>query len=233
MLDSLQREAFCSKKKETRTIFIGPPGAGKGTQSPKVQDEYCLCHLATGDMLRAAVAAKTDMGLKAKSIMDAGELVPDDVVVGIVSEAIEAPACKKGFILDGFPRTTVQAQKLDEILATKGVAIDKVINLQIDDKMLIRRVLGRWIHPGSGRSYNVFSSPPKVPGQDDVTGEPLTRRSDDTVDKLRSRLKAFHKQTQPVIDHYERAGKTVTIDAKQDKNIISDMIRKALGDPDA
>ncbi|CAM9953980.1 unnamed protein product [Ectocarpus fasciculatus] len=185
-------------------------------------------------MLRAAVAAKTDLGLKAKSIMEAGELVPDDVVVGIVSEAMEAPECKKGFILDGFPRTTAQAEKLDNILSTKGVAIDKVINLAVDDKVLIRRVLGsRWVHAASGRSYNIFSNPPKVAGKDDLTGEPLMRRSDDTADKLRSRLKAFHQQTQPVIDYYERAGKTVNIDAKQDKNVIMGIIRKALGNPDA
>ncbi|CAN0148609.1 unnamed protein product [Ectocarpus sp. 8 AP-2014] len=233
MLDALQRKEFCDKKKETRTIFIGPPGAGKGTQAPPVKDNYCLCHLATGDMLRAAVAAKTDLGLKAKSIMEAGELVPDDVVVGIVSEAMEAPECKKGFILDGFPRTTAQAEKLDNILSTKGVAIDKVINLAVDDKVLIRRVLGRWVHAASGRSYNIFSNPPKVAGKDDITGEPLMRRSDDTADKLRSRLKAFHQQTQPVIDYYERAGKTVNIDAKQDKNVIMGIIRKALGNPDA
>ncbi|CAM9921893.1 unnamed protein product [Scytosiphon promiscuus] len=233
MLDSLQRREFCDKKKETRTIFIGPPGAGKGTQAPTVKEDYCLCHLATGDMLRAAVSAKTELGIMAKSIMDAGELVPDDVVVGIVNEAMEAPECKKGFILDGFPRTTVQAEKLDKILSTKGVAIDKVINLDVDDKVLVRRVLGRVVHAASGRSYNIFSNPPKIAGRDDVTGEPLMKRSDDTVDKLRSRLKAFHQQTQPVIDYYERAGKTVNIDAKQDKDVIKGIIRKALGDPDA
>ncbi|CAM9892226.1 unnamed protein product [Ascophyllum nodosum] len=231
-MDSIQRRVFCEKKKETRTIFIGPPGAGKGTQAPKVQHEYCLCHLATGDMLRAAVAAKTDLGLKAKSLMDSGALVPDEVVVGIVSEAIEAPECKKGFILDGFPRTAVQADKLDEILEKKGVEIDKVINLAIDDKLLVRRVLGRWIHPGSGRSYNTFFNPPKVAGKDDVTGEPLVRRSDDTVDKLRSRLKAFHQQTQPVIDHYGARGKTANIDASRDMEQITERIREALGDPD-
>ncbi|CAM9321757.1 unnamed protein product [Choristocarpus tenellus] len=185
-----------------------------------VKKDYCLCHLATGDMLRAAVAAKTDMGMKAKAIMDAGKLVSDDVVVGIISEAIESPDCAKGFILDGFPRTVVQAQKLDKLLASKGTAIDKVINLEINDDLLVKRIVGRWTHPGSGRSYNTYFNPPKVAGIDDVTGEPLTQRSDDTAEKLKSRLEAFHKQTQPVINHYNKSGKTTTIDAAQDMKVI-------------
>ncbi|CAM9510504.1 unnamed protein product, partial [Discosporangium mesarthrocarpum] len=219
LLEEVQRRVYCSEKKEKRTIFIGPPGAGKGTQAPMVKKEYCLCHLATGDMLRSAVAAKTEMGMQAKAVMDAGKLVSDDIVVGIISEAIEAPECSKGFILDGFPRTVVQAKKLDKLLASKGTAIDAVINLQIDDDLLVKRIVGRWTHPESGRSYNTYFNPPKVPGKDDVTGEPLTRRSDDTAEKLKSRLEAFHKQTKPVIDHYKWKGKTTTIDASQEMKV--------------
>ena len=147
-----------------RTIFFGPPGAGKGTQAPKIKEEYCLCHLSTGDMLREAVKAGTEMGLKAKSIMDAGKLVGDDVVAGIVAEAIKGPECSKGFILDGFPRTVNQAIILDKLLEDQGVSINHVINLEIDDDLLIRRVTGRLIHPASGRSYNIYFNPPKVAG---------------------------------------------------------------------
>ncbi len=150
-------------------MFIGPPGSGKGTQAPGAARENCLCHLATGDMLRAAVKAGTEMGKKAKSIMDAGQLVGDDVVVGIISEAIRAEECSKGFILDGFPRTEVQAQKLDLLLQKKGEDIDRVVILDIPDDLLYKRITGRWTHPGSGRVYNTYFKPPKVEGKDDVS----------------------------------------------------------------
>ncbi|XP_073100265.1 adenylate kinase 4-like isoform X3 [Elaeis guineensis] len=189
----------CAFKPDKRLILIGPPGSGKGTQSPIIKDEYCLCHLATGDMLRAAVAAKTPLGLKAKEAMDKGELVSDDLVVGIIDEAMKKPSCQKGFILDGFPRTVVQAQKLDEMLAKRGTKIDKVLNFAIDDAILEERITGRWIHPTSGRTYHSKFAPPKVPGTDDVTGEPLIQRKDDTAEVLKSRLEAFHRQTEPVL----------------------------------
>ncbi|MBA0559248.1 hypothetical protein Goshw_017498, partial [Gossypium schwendimanii] len=149
-------------------------------------------------MLRAAVAAKTPLGIKAKEAMDKGELVSDDLVVGIIDEAMKKPSCKKGFILDGFPRTVGQAQKLDDMLGKQGVKIDKVLDFAIDDAVLEERITGRWIHPASGRTYHTKFAPPKVPGLDDVTGEPLVQRKDDTAAVLKSRLDAFHKQTQPV-----------------------------------
>eukprot|EP01035_Chromulina_nebulosa_P036439 gene36439-49083_t len=181
LIRELEKRIRCSERKsEKRTIFFGPPGAGKGTQAPRIKEEFCLCHLSTGDMLRDAVKAGSPMGLKAKSIMDAGKLVGDDVVVGIIADAIKAPECSKGFILDGFPRTVPQAQMLDNLLAEKGVSIDKVVNLSIDDELLIKRVTGRLIHLPSGRTYNIYFNPPKVEGVDDVTGEPLTKRGDDT-----------------------------------------------------
>jgi adenylate kinase len=209
-----------------RTIFFGPPGAGKGTQAPRIKEEYCLCHLSTGDMLREAVKNGTEMGLKAKSIMDAGKLVGDDVVAGIVAEAIKGPECAKGFILDGFPRTVNQAKILDSLLKKQNVGIDKVVNLHIDDELLVKRVTGRLVHPASGRTYNKFFNPPKVEGKDDVTGEPLVHRADDTEDKLRTRLNEFHSKTQPVLEYYK--SKVENINADDDMDVITDKIRRAL-----
>ena len=188
LVNEINRRLSCGEKKETRTVFFGPPGAGKGTQAPRIRDEYCLCHLSTGDMLRAAIKTGSTMGLKAKAIMDAGKLVGDDVVAGIVAEAIRGPDCKKGFILDGFPRTVNQAKILDDLLGEQNVTINKVINLQIDDTLLVKRVVGRRIHEASGRTYNTYFDPPKVADRDDVTGEPLMRRGDDTEEKLRTML---------------------------------------------
>lgn len=207
-------------------MFFGPPGAGKGTQAPKIKDEFCLCHLSTGDMLRDAVKAGTDMGKKAKSLMDAGKLVPDEVVAGIVSEAIRGPECKKGFILDGFPRTVNQAMILDKMLAEQRMTIDKVVNLHIDDELLIKRVTGRLIHQASGRTYNIFFNPPKVAGVDDVTGEPLFKRGDDTEDKLRTRLDEFHSKTTPVLHYY--GDKVAAISADDDMDRITQNIMQAL-----
>jgi adenylate kinase len=223
LLSELHRRVNCAERKETRTIFVGPPGSGKGTQAPIIKEQFCLCHLSTGDMLRDAVKAGTEMGLKAKAVMDAGKLVSDDIVIGIVAEAIKDSSCKKGFILDGFPRTANQAKKLDEILAKDGHSIDKVVNLAVDDEILVKRVTGRLIHQASGRSYNIFFNPPEVAGKDDITGEPLIKRQDDTEDKLRTRLSEYHNQTTPVLTHY--ASKVVKINA-DDKisNITSQIV---------
>ena len=147
---------------------MGPPGCGKGTQSPKLVEEYCVCHLATGDMLRAAVSAGTAMGQEADRVMKAGGLVSDDIVVGIIRENLNSKACAKGFALDGFPRTVVQAQKLEELLAADGKAIDSVVEFAIDDELLKARISGRWVHKNSGRSYHTLFNPPKVAGKDDV-----------------------------------------------------------------
>ncbi|EMS55707.1 Adenylate kinase B [Triticum urartu] len=315
-----------------------PPGSGKGTQSPLIKDEYCLCHLATGDMLRAAVAAKTPLGIKAKEAMDKGELVSDDLVVGIIDEAMKKPSCQKGFILDGFPRTVVQAQKLDEMLAKQGAKVDKVLNFAIDDAILEERITGRWIHPSSGRSYHTKFAPPKTPGVDDkrssssfghgaeegrrtagredggawpwraghggrggrrgvaqgsgtrrscavadlhggvwlsgaekrswgrgegpgrrapvplsdsmvvarspsrvpsfllfsgrgleqVSGEPLIQRKDDTTEVLKSRLEAFHIQTEPVIDYYSKNGLVANLHAEKPPKEVTAEMQKAL-----
>lgn len=185
-----------------------------------------MCHLSTGDMLREAVKAGTAMGKQAKAVMDAGKLVGDEIVAGIVAEAIESPDCAKGFILDGFPRTVNQAKILDELLTQKKQNIDRVINLVIDDELLIKRVTGRLIHPSSGRTYNIFFNPPKVEGKDDVTGEPLIKRSDDTAEKLRTRLEEFHNKTSPVLQYY--AAKVANINADDDMDKITEQIRKSL-----
>ncbi|KAJ4841120.1 hypothetical protein Tsubulata_003764 [Turnera subulata] len=217
--------------------MVCPPGSGKGTQSPLIEDKYCLCHLATGDMLRAAVAGKTPLGVKAKEAMDKLFMVFDLMLltVGFIGGtchgriALKKPSCKKGFILDGFPRTAVQAQKLDEMLTKQGTKIDKVLNLAIDDAILEDRIAYRWIHPSSDRTYNTKFAPPKVPGFDDVTGEPLIQRKDDSLAVLKSRLEAFHKQTAPVIDHYKQKGLVVDLPAEKPPNEVAAEIQKRCG----
>ncbi|KAK6242247.1 hypothetical protein QUC31_014074 [Theobroma cacao] len=228
IMTELLRRFKCSSKTDKRLILIGPPGSGKGTQSPIIKDDYCLCHLATGDMLRAAVAAKTPLGIKAKESMDKGELVSDDLVVGIIDEAMKKPSCQKGFVLDGFPRTVVQAQKLDEMLQKQGTKIDKVLNFAIDDSILEERITGRWIHPSSGRTYHTKFAPPKVPGVDDVTGEPLIQRKDDTPAVLKSRLEGFHRQTEPVIDYYGSKGILANLHAERPPNEVTSEVLKVL-----
>ncbi|KAI3858966.1 hypothetical protein MKW98_028699 [Papaver atlanticum] len=228
LMTELLRRMKCSTKPDKRLILIGPPGSGKGTQSPIIKDEYCLCHLATGDMLRAAVAAKTPLGVKAKEAMDRGDLVSDDLVVGIIDEAMKKPSCQKGFILDGFPRTVAQAEKLDEMLGKQGAKIDKVLNFAIDDSILEERITGRWIHPSSGRSYHSKFAPPKVPGIDDVTGEPLIQRKDDTAEVLKSRLESFHRQTKPVIDYYGKKGVVAALHAEKSPKDVTSEVQKVL-----
>ncbi|KAK1377319.1 adenylate kinase [Heracleum sosnowskyi] len=227
MTETLRR-LKCSTKPDKRLILVGPPGSGKGTQSPIIKDEYCLCHLATGDMLRAAVAAKTPLGIEAKEAMEKGALVSDDLVVGIIDEALKKPSCQKGFILDGFPRTVVQAKKLDEMLEKRGVKVDKVLNFAIDDSILEERITGRWIHPASGRTYHTKFAPPKVPGVDDVSGESLIQRKDDTAAVLKSRLDAFHRQTEPVIDYYNKKNVVANLHAEKPPDVVTAEVQKAL-----
>jgi len=227
----VQRRIDCAKKPEKRLIFIGPPGCGKGTQAPMVKREQCLCHLATGDMLRAAVASGSDIGKKAKAVMDSGGLVSDEIVIGIIKDAIKAPECKKGFILDGFPRTVVQAQKLDEMLGESKNSLDAATSFEIPDEVLVERVEGRWIHPASGRSYHTKFAPPKVAGKDDITGDALVHRVDDNPDVLKKRLTQFHEQTQPVIDYYKKKGIYAGIDANKPVPNVFQAIMAAVNKP--
>lgn len=199
-------------------ILIGPPGAGKGTQAPKILERFnnLVCHLATGDLLREQVAKGTELGKAAKTIMDQGGLVSDEIMVGMIKAQLETnEACKKGFILDGFPRTTPQAEKLDQMLSERKQKLDHVIELQIPDQLLISRITGRLIHPGSGRSYHREFNPPKKDMTDDVTGEPLVQRSDDNEATLSKRLGSYHQQTTAVTNYYKKHGIWSPIDATQ------------------
>lgn len=206
-----------------RMVLVGPPCAGKGTQAPKILERFqnMVCHLATGDLLRQQVAMGTDLGKQAKKIMDQGALVSDEIMVGMIKDQLETNrSCKKGFILDGFPRTTPQAEKLDQMLSDRKQKLDHVIELQIPDELLISRITGRLIHPGSGRSYHKIFSPPKQPMKDDITGEPLVQRSDDNEEALRKRLVTYHKQTTAVTDYYKKHGIWSPIDATQSPNTV-------------
>jgi adenylate kinase len=226
-LEAKAKRAPPSAAQQLRTILIGPPGAGKGTQAPRIRDKFCVCHLATGDMLREQVAAKTKLGVEAKKIMDAGGLVNDEIMVGMIKVQLETnKACKNGFVLDGFPRTVPQAEKLDSMLADRKEKLDSVVQLNIDDQLLISRITGRLIHPASGRTYHREFHPPKKPMTDDVSGEPLIQRSDDNVETLRKRLGAFHSQTGPVVDYYKSKGLWHGIDAAQSPSVVWDNLSK-------
>lgn len=220
----LERRLACSSVPSTRTILIGPPGCGKGTQAPILKQTRCVCHLATGDMLREAIAKKTEVGLKAKDIMESGGLVPDEIVVAIIKDAVKQPQCQKGFLLDGFPRTLGQAQALDNMLQQQGESIDQVISFDIPDEVLLDRVEGRLVHPASGRSYHIRNNPPKVPMKDDFTGEPLIQRQDDNAAALSNRLGKFHEMTAPVLDYYKQRNVLASINANQPMNVVTSEI---------
>ncbi len=181
-----------------RLILLGAPGAGKGTQATMICKKYNIPQISTGDMLRAAVKAGTPLGLAAKKVMDSGSLVSDDIIIALVKERITRPDCANGFLFDGFPRTIPQA----DAMKVASVHLDAVLEIDVPDDAIIERMSGRLSHPASGRSYHVRFNPPKTPGVDDVTGEPLVQRDDDKEDTVRKRLKIYHDQTRPLVDYY-------------------------------
>lgn len=183
-----------------RVILLGAPGAGKGTQAQFIMEQYGIPQISTGDMLRAAVKAGTPLGLEAKKVMDAGGLVSDDIIIGLVKERIQQPDCANGFLFDGFPRTIPQAQALVDA----GVDIDFVVELDVDDQEIIARLSGRRVHPASGRVYHIDHNPPKEEGKDDVTGDALVQRDDDKEDTVRKRLEVYQQQTRPLVDFYRK-----------------------------
>ena len=208
------------QEKTYKIVFLGPPAVGKGTQAIKMQDKLGAKQLSSGDILREVVARGDEQGVALKQIMDSGQLVPDDLICGIIKDKILEACKQKGFILDGFPRTVNQAKVLDALLKEVGIDIDVVLALEVDDEVLIRRCLGRLVHMPSGRSYHVEFNPPKVPMCDDVTGEPLIRRSDDNEETLRKRLATYHDQTKPICEYYEKQGILKRIDASQAPGMV-------------
>ena len=181
-----------------RLILIGPPGAGKGTQAAFIKERFGIPQISTGDMLRAAVKAGTPLGLKAKAVMEAGQLVSDDIILGLMKERLAQPDCANGFLLDGFPRTIPQAQALKDT----GIPIDYVLEISVPDEEIVARISGRRVDPVSGRTYHIRYNPPKVEGRDDVTGDPLIQRDDDKEEVVRKRLQVYHNQTEALVKFY-------------------------------
>ena len=199
-LDSgLRQNDGSYKSKAMRIILLGAPGAGKGTQAGFIRDKFSIPQISTGDMLRAAVRAGTPLGLEAQKVMEAGELVSDDLIMGLVKERIRQDDCKQGCLFDGFPRTLGQA----EAMRQEGIEIDCVVEIVVDDEKIIKRMSGRRVHPGSGRTYHIIFNPPERPGIDDVTGEALIQREDDKEETVRKRLQVYHEQTSPLIRYYD------------------------------
>jgi len=183
-----------------RLILLGPPGAGKGTQANFLRQKFGIPQISTGDMLRAAIKAGTPLGQAAKQVMDAGRLVSDDIIMGLVQERLKQPDCKPGYLFDGFPRTIPQAEQLQK----DGVPLDYVLEIDVPDSEIITRMSGRRVHPASGRVYHVKFNPPKVQGRDDLTGEPLVHRDDDREETVKKRLEVYRSQTRPLVDYYKR-----------------------------
>lgn len=211
-------------------ILLGPPGAGKGTQAQRLERAHGLIQLSTGDMLRAAVAAGSDVGKRAKAVMEAGQLVSDDIVVGIIADRISQDDCKNGFILDGFPRTVAQAEALDTMLAERGMKLDRVIDMKVDDDILVERVSGRYTCAKCNAGYHDKFQQPKVAGVCDICGgTEFKRRADDNAETVRSRLGAFHAQTAPLLPYYDSKGVLGTVDGMAPIDEVTRQIEADLG----
>ena len=212
-----------------RVIFLGPPGAGKGTQAQSLSREWGVPHIATGDMLREAVAARTPLGLEAKRHMDSGALVPDQVVIGLVGERLGQPDAKAGCVLDGYPRTTAQAEALDALFADKGIALDRVVFFDVSRPELLRRLTGRRICRACGRSFHVVSAPPKVAGKCDVCGGELYQRVDDSEATVATRLDVYQTQTAPLLDYYRARKLLAQVNGEGPVDRVAEAIRAAVG----
>ena len=204
--------------------MLGPPGAGKGTQANLIKEEFSIPQISTGDMLRAAVSAGTELGIQAKKVMDAGGLVSDDLILGLVKERISEDDCANGYLFDGFPRTIVQA----EAMVSASIEVDYVIEIKVEDEAIIKRMSGRRAHLASGRTYHVEFNPPKVEGKDDVTGEDLVQRDDDKEETVKNRLDVYHEQTSPLIKFYTEESnkgdakiKYISVDGMQEVDVVT------------
>ncbi len=211
-----------------KIIMLGAPGAGKGTQAKMLSEKYDIPHISTGDIFRANIKNNTELGKKAKSYMDAGALVPDELVVDLVVDRIKNQDCFKGFILDGFPRTIPQAEALDYALNNQNEKIDFAVNVDVPDEAIIERMSGRRACVGCGATYHIHYNPTKKEGVCDVCGEKLILREDDKPETVKKRLDVYHKQTQPLIDHYEKKGALLTVDGTRDIKVVFEEICRHL-----
>lgn len=210
-------------------VLLGPPGAGKGTQAKLLEETFGIAQLSTGDMLRAEVAAGSGIGRKADAIMKAGQLVPDEVIVGIFSQRLDSDACRQGFILDGFPRTLPQAEALDEILKEKGLKLDRVLSIEVDDDAMVERITGRFSCAQCGAGYHDKFQRPETDGVcDKCSGTKFVRRADDNAKTVRERLKAYHESTKPILDYYRKKGLVSSVDGMAAIEQVSEQLRTAI-----
>ena len=213
-----------------RTILLGPPGAGKGTQAVKIVEKYGIPHISTGDIFRENIKKGTELGKKAQEYMNKGELVPDDLVIAIATARLLEDDCKNGFLLDGFPRTVYQAEKLDEFLEAHNSKIDKVVDISVGKEELMIRLTGRRVCKKCGASYHIVNIPPKKEGVCDICGGPLIQRDDDNAETAANRIEVYVEQTRPLVDYYKKAGNLVLIDGTTGlENVFADIVR-ALGE---
>ena len=213
-----------------RTLLLGPPGAGKGTQAVKIVEKYGIPHISTGDIFRENIKKGTELGKKAQEYMNKGELVPDDLVIAIATARLLEDDCKNGFLLDGFPRTVYQAEKLDEFLEAHNSKIDKVVDISVGKEELMIRLTGRRVCKKCGASYHIVNIPPKKEGVCDICGGPLIQRDDDNAETAANRIEVYEEQTRPLVDYYKKAGNLVLIDGTTGlENVFADIVR-ALGE---
>ena len=211
-------------------IIMGPPGGGKGTQAKRLEETFDIVQLSTGDMLRSAIGAGTELGLKAKAVMDAGELVSDDIMIGMISERLDERDCANGFILDGFPRTVAQAEGLETMMQSKGLSLDAVVEVQVPDRKLVDRITGRFTCGKCGEGYHdTFKTPKKEGVCDKCGGTKFARRSDDNEETVKSRLKAYHDQTAPLLPFYDEKGLLRVVNGDRDMDVITTEIKRIFG----